>query len=237
MVHLRKSIVVISCPPYDSWWTLLPGDDPKIIQASSAVQQCYIAGSARVTKKYEVVGLEGWDKWERFSDRPLREISQHIRANFNHLLQSDHQAKGGLVLGRRHIPAHLPEQERIKYGSSKRDVPNLEEISASLNPTISTELVEPGLLSPLEIALRCRHTEVLISQHGAALAHAILLAPGITVIEISWTGFSESPYARIYDLLCTELGLNYRNIVAQQDCFSEADVELVVSAVKTTLVI
>ena len=232
MEHPDRSLVVASCPPYDDWWELLPGEELKIIQASSAMQQSYLAGSKRHTNKYEVVGLIGWDKWERFSSRPIRAISENLRNHLSHRNPPRNHSQAAVVLGRNFVPSDVPENLKARYGSVKRNIPNLEEVAEQLNSLLPTQLVEPGTWSPSNLAEQCQRTSVLIAQHGAALANAILLDSRSTVMEITWRGFQESPYARIYELLCKELGISYVNVVAQEDCFSPADADITLKAVK-----
>lgn len=235
MVHPDRSLVVASCPPYDQWWELLPGEELKIIQASSAMQQSYLAGSKRFTHKYELVALIGWDKWERFSSRPIRAISEHLRNHLSHRNQTGNHSQAAVALGRNFVPSAVPENLRARYGSLKRNIPNLEEVTEHLNSLLPTQLVEPGTWSPRDLAEQCQRTSVLIAQHGAALANAILLDIRSTVMEITWRGFQESPYARIYELLCKELGINYVNVVAQENCFSPADVAVILKAVEENI--
>ena len=136
------------------------------------------------------------------------------------------------MLGRDFVPCDIPENMRTSYGAKKRNIPNLYELAKDLNSLLPTRLIEPGTWSPRDLAEQCQKTSVLIAQHGAALSNAILLDSRSTVVEISWTGFEESPYARIYELLCKELGLHYVNVVAQEDCFSPADVTVALKAVE-----
>lgn len=232
MVHPDKSLAVASCPPYDQWWELVPGKKLKVIQASSAMQQSYLAGSKRFTNKYEVVGLIGWDKWERFPSRPIRAISEHLRNHLSHRNPTGSHSQAAVVLGRNYVPSDVPENLKERYGARKRNIPNLDELTEALNSLLPTQLVEPGTWSPRDLAKQCQETSVLIAQHGAALANAILLPSGSTVMEITWRGFQESPYARIYELLCKELGIDYVSVVAQDDCLSPADASITLEAVK-----
>ena len=209
-----------------------PDKEPRLIQASSAMQQSYLAGSKRHTNKYEVVGLIGWDKWERFSSRPIRAISENLRNHLSHRNPPRNHSQAAVVLGRNFVPSDVPENLKARYGSVKRNIPNLEEVAEQLNSLLPTQLVEPGTWSPSNLAEQCQRTSVLIAQHGAALANAILLDSRSTVMEITWRGFQESPYARIYELLCKELGINYVNVIAQEDCFSPADARITLTALE-----
>lgn len=70
------------------------------------------------------------------------------------------------------------------------------------------KIIEPGTWSPCDLAEQCEKILLLIAQHGAAVANAVLLSSRSTEIEITWKGFQQSLHARIYELLCNELEIN-----------------------------
>jgi hypothetical protein len=235
LAHPARRFAVVSCQPFDAWWNLLPGPAPKIIQASSAMQQCFLAGSKRFTNKYRIVSLDGWDKWERFPSRPLSEISQHLRASIGSGIQTSNQDRHILVLARGHTPSYLSEHQKTRYGSSKRNIPNLNEIARSMPSPPTTEVIEPELLSPQEMISRCLRASVIVGQHGAALSNILFAEPETIVIEFTWDGLEESPYSSIYEILSEELSLNYSRVVAQADPFAHADAAQVAETVSDYL--
>ena len=57
-----------------------------------------------------------------------------------------------------------------------------------------------------------KKASVLIAQHGAALAIAILLDRRSTVLKISWSGFQESPQRTNLRVVVQEIGNKFMSM-------------------------
>lgn len=230
--HPEEKVAVMDCPPYTRWFEILPGTPPKILDQGKAMKHAYLADRAGYAHDYKVEAFLGWDKWERFSSRPLRKIASAMRESIDQRLSKDDSTKTEvLFLGRDHTPEFFADNLPGRYGTAKRNIPNLSELAGIVGEIRPTEIVDGAALSPEEMISRCSLATAVVGQHGAALTNIFFLAPGAKVIEIIWPEFKENSHAEIYGLLAGQLGLNYQQLVLQDGPFGVVDPRKLLEAI------
>jgi hypothetical protein len=113
-------------------------------------------------------------------------------------------------------------------GSTRRSVPNMQDLAAALTAVGTVELTDLADLTPAQQILVSTQTSIFVAQHGAALANMVWMAPGSSVVEI------QSPQAPseagIFEGLARACGLNYV-VVHQESDHSPIDIATVIAAV------
>ncbi len=234
--HPDASIAVMSVPAHDRWWDLLPGSRPKVIDQAKAMKHAFLKDRSGYARDYKVEGFFGWDKWERFRSRPLAEIAQSMRETLGPSAKKVATSFPDiLILGRDYQPTTMRETDLSNYGSQRRNIPNLTALAEALNTVAPTEIVDGAEVSPLEMIAKCQSAKIIIGQHGAALSNIVFAAPTTHVVEISWTGFESNAHSAIYELLSSQLGLDYANHALQDNPFSPVDSGGLLSLVSSIL--
>ena len=218
------SIAVMSCPPFDNWFSYLPGKEVKVLPQSKVAKHAFLARGTGFTREYRIESIFGWDKWERFDTRPLREIAGAIRDEFSHTTKKESSIKAEIIIfSREYLHQGGGNNSARPSGAEKRNIPNLSEIVSGLSNTYAVELIEPEKLSPADLAGKCQRAKVVIGQHGAALANMVFMAPNTRVIEIVWPEFLPDAHSVLYGLLARNLDLDYSQVVLQKDPYDRVD--------------
>lgn len=222
--HPSDSFSLTSCPPFDHWFELLPKTSSRIIDPAVVIKEILRTDIWGRSRNFKIHKVSGWDKWERFSSRPLREIADLVVET--HQAESLGASTGNrLILGREHVPSGFPRRHLQKYGATRRNIQNIKEVSSHLESAAGFKYIDPATLSPLETVRLFGTAEVLLAQHGAALANMLFCRPGTKIIEITWRGFEHNPHYPIYELLANRLGLHYQRLQIQEDPFSPINKE------------
>lgn len=221
----QRQFVMISCGPMDKWFSLLPRQPQKVIDPVEGLQTAFRAVGSRFARGYVVETFRDWDLYRNFSQRPLSEVSEHIRGRF----APPHEPKPGdkpkaVVLIRDHVPDALTRHPTREFGPAKRNIPNLKAVAKSLEKHFSVELLDGSAQTPEETVAACSNADLLIGQHGAGLANALFLPPGAHVIEIGWNPVESNPLGH-FEALSAELGLGWKYLALQEDQFAPISAE------------
>lgn len=223
-----EKTVAISIPPHSQWLPLLPLEPVKQLDGLKAMKHSFVGAKSGYSDEYRIEGVFGWDKWERFNSRPLKEVSTHILSRYSAGRLGDASSQiDVLLLSREFRPAYYETQNPTAYGSKKRNIPNLVELQKVLEVEAKCRILDPASVPPEEAIAIVSGVKILIGQHGAGLTNCFFLPEGSQVWEICWPGLLETEYSRIYPLLCEALGLRYKRLVLQENAFSTIDVEYV----------
>ena len=210
--------------PLNTWFDLLPGPEPEIVPRDKVVKIAYLARYARYARGFRVKALVGWDKSDRFSKRDLAIIRDALREHASSSAASVSTRRPKIiVLGRDFTPQHYAENLPTRYGTAKRNIPNLSEIVSALSRNWDIELVDGATISPIEMGAKCLSASVLIGQHGAALTNLFFLPPGSHVVEVGWPELEDNQFLDMYRRLSQELGLHWQRAILQTDRFSEVE--------------
>ena len=227
-----KKYAVMDAHPLNPWFDLLPGGTPEIIDQAKTVKLAYLARRFGFARGYRVKAFFGWDKWQWFGKRNLGEIARIMRSDFDKLARTVTTSQPEvIILGRDHTPEHYAKNLPTRYGTAKRNIPNLREVADYLGRSFTVELVDGALLTPQEMVTKCLGAKVLIGQHGAALTNLFFMKPGSHVIEIGWPDLESDTALEMYRLMCEQLGHHWTRPILQTDRFAEiapADVSALV---------
>ena len=222
--HPLKKIAVMDSTPLNNWFDLLPGAGPEIVPRDKVVKIAYLARFARYARGFRVRAFVGWDKSDRYSKRDLAAIRDALRQHTSSIAASVTTRRPQIiVLGRDFTPQHYAENLPTRYGTAKRNIPNLKEVVSALSKEWDIELVDGATISPIEMVAKCLSASVLIGQHGAALTNLFFLPPGSHVVEIGWPELANDDYLDMYRKMCLELGLQWQRPILQSDKFSNID--------------
>lgn len=236
MNNPEEKITVMSVTPFTHWFDLLPGKEPKILDQAKTAQNAFLANAQGFSRHYRLKPISYWDKWEKFSQRPLRNIAtqmgEDLAAKTRNLVTTTPDI---VVLGRGHIPEYYTSELDKVYGAAKRNIENLNEVVEALATKYSVELVDGAAVSPEEMFVKCRNARLLLGQHGAGLANAFFLTPGAAMLEIVWPEFETNAHINIYGPLCEELGVKWSRPVLQTDPHSTVPISAMLEEVQALL--
>lgn len=221
----RNRAAVVEVAPHSPWLDLLPGSPPKRLDPLKAMKHALLAGGSGYSPDYRLRVFLGWDKWERFERRPLREISDRIvrETACEHRASSNHAEV--VILLRNHVPDYFQNNQNLKYGESKRDIPNLHLLANFFENKFRVVCVDPGSMKPLEVVQVFSRAKLVVGQHGAGLTNIFFLPKNATVVELCWPDFQSTPYSPIYGLLSNRLGLKYMQLPVQTGPRSKVKLE------------
>jgi hypothetical protein len=152
--------------------------------------------------------LPGFDEIERYDHAVFREAANIIKARLG-ITNGDGSRQGAQVIAiNRSLDCfyNTGKSEIKGSGTQRRSIPNfgdLERHLASICPNYNTIVLEKTSLAYQ--AEQFQNADVIIAQHGAALANLIFCRPGTRVIEIA----PPNPPAEYFALLARCLGLDY----------------------------
>lgn len=236
MNNPKQTIAVMAVTPFNHWFDLLPGDRPKIVDQAKTAQNAYLADSKGFSRHYRLEPILYWDKWEKFSERPLRHIASQMADDLVEKTQDLGTTTPDIVvLGRGHIPEYYTAELGKVYGAAKRNIKNLDAVVEALSTKYSVELVDGAVVSPEEIFVKCRNARLLLGQHGAGLTNAFFLTPGAAMLEIVWPELLTNAHINIYGPLCNELGVRWSRPVLQDDPHSDVPVDALMNEVEALL--
>lgn len=222
--HPHRDLAVMSIPPFNDWFDLLPGDSLKQVDQAKAMKHAFLADSRGFAQHYRVDGLMYWDKWENFGGKPLRNIATEMQVNLQELAGGIQTTTPEVVvLGRGYTPEFYAKRAKKPYGASKRDIPNLAEITDTLGKYYDVELVDGAAISPLEMFLKCNKAQIVVGQHGAGLTNIFFSQPASAMLEIVWPALLPDAHVNIYGPLCDELGVRWSRPTLQADSFTCVD--------------
>ncbi|WP_245867923.1 glycosyltransferase family 61 protein [Pontimonas salivibrio] len=209
----------------DKWFEWLPQKPAQTMDAVEGLQTAYRARKRGFARGFVIETFTDWDLYRNFSQRPLSEVSEHIRGRF----VPPHEPKPGdkpkaVVLIRDHVPDALTQHPTREFGPAKRNIPNLKTVAKSLEKHFSVELLDGSAKTPEETVAACSNADLLIGQHGAGLANALFLPPGAQVIEIGWNPVGSNPLGH-FEALSAELGLGWKYLALQEDQFAPISAE------------
>lgn len=229
-------VAIMDSTPFNEWFELLPGLSPEILPRDTVVKIAYRARLWGFAQGYRVRAFVGWDKREFFAKRKFPLIHQRILSRISTFSTEKKERMPKIILlGRDFTPLHYRGKLKSRYGVAKRNIPNLGETAKFLSEKWDLELVDPATLSPLGMAQKTLHAEILIGQHGAALANMFFLRPKSHVIEIGWEQIREPQTLDMYRRLATELGHYWQRPILQEDRFDAIDPTELESVLEKTL--
>ena len=218
----HKKIAVMDSAPLNTWFDLLPGPGPEIVPRDKVVKIAYLARFARYARGFRVKAFVGWDKSDRYSKRDLATIRDALREHTSSIAASVTTRRPQvIVLGRDFTPQHYAENLPTRYGTAKRNIPNLKEVVSALSKEWDIELVDGATISPIEMVAKCHSASVLIGQHGAALTNVFFLPPESHLVEIGWPDLADENYLDMYRAMSIELGIGWQRPILQENRFSE----------------
>jgi capsular polysaccharide biosynthesis protein len=134
--------------------------------------------------KERAVVLPVTDDPRRFNGRALRRFAAATRGRAG--VASTTTTQGVVVIDRQWVDPRSTQDgvERSGYGPTRRSIPNMTDVVDRLARNGPVDLLEAGLLSPVEQVNRFAAASVLVGQHGAGLANMLWMPTGSTVIEI-----------------------------------------------------
>lgn len=212
---------VMDAHPLNHWFELLPTAPAEIVDQAKTVKLAYLSRHTGYARGYRVKGLVGWDKWLWFHKRNLADIARSMRSHLTEASSSvSTTTPEVIVFGRDYTPEHYATKLPTRYGTAKRNIPNLGEVVDQLSKSLDVELVDGALLTPLEMFKKVSHAKVVVGQHGAALTNLFFLRPGSHVIEVAWPDLRRDDQYEMYRLLAEELGHHWSRPILQEDKFA-----------------
>ena len=181
--------VVRSCGPLDRIVLDLPFTNLEIIDASThkkAVTQ-FESG----TTNTKIKDLLGFDDPRHYDRSIFQEFNRRVRLLYSDEINQASTHRGGsprVVLINRsthEFYRHGGSAEIFTSGIERRSIPNFSQIEIGLKdnfPLLESSTLEDKSL-PFQIAL-FDTADIIIAQHGAALANLIFCRPGTKVIEV-----------------------------------------------------
>lgn len=223
---------LLHCGPMTPWFDLLPYPPEELIDATEGLQTAYRAASSGFARGHVLKTFTDWDLYRKFSDRPLREVSQHLRERLAGQAETDSaKAPKLLFVTRDYTPDVLRDHPSRSFGSQKRNIPNLAASAHSLSSHYTVEAIDGARATPQEMVTACLTADAIVGQHGAGLTNALFLRPGAKVIEIGWTPADANPPAH-FKFLSKELDLPWHYLALQKDQFAAIDEGELQSALK-----
>lgn len=234
-----KNVVVVDSEPFNEWFEVLPGNEVSVISQAEALTISVKSRIKGFASGHRVHSIVNWDKGSDFPKRRLREISKRMKSDFGALtVSSEKNHSEILILGRNHSPDFYKKLPPNRHGAGKRNIPNIQELSALVSEHHSVEYLDPAEYKPIEIYSKISNANCIVGQHGAALCNAFFLKPGASVIEIGWEGLEEKQALGMYRVLCDELGLMWSRPILQSSQHSEVDIyklaDIVLRAMRKT---
>ena len=225
----ETNLAVMDFGPMSRWFELLPGATPQILEQGEVVRLAVRGRRTGFASGYRFLEFRDWDRTGRFAERPLSRFNRM----FSLANETVHPPARLRVLWvtRDYKPDFFDQNPRRRYGKSKRDIPNINELVDELRDLVDLEVVDGALEAPATLVEKCQNSDVLIGQHGAGLANAIFLPPGAQVIEIGVSAGPE-PFSIHYRELCKALGLRWTWWGMQSDWFAPINSEDWSSAVR-----
>lgn len=218
----NRKYALVDAEPLTHWFSILPSQNYEIISQSEALKLAFEARLIPLARGFRVKPLSGWDKWKRFSHRGLSDVSASMRRHLDGQTSGlETKLSKVLVVGRDFTPNHYAEKLPSRYGTAKRDVPNLRSVTGGLEQSLDIQYVDPATISPAEMFLKCKAADILIGQHGAALSNMFFLRPGSHVIEIAWPELASPTTLDMYRALAKELGVSWSRPILQRNKFDE----------------
>ena len=225
MQHPNRKMAVVDSTPFNHWFSYLPGPAPDILDRHKSLKITYKARLWGFASGYRIHAVSGWDKWTAFPKRPLARIAQALQADFSQNRSEDSDANYPIVVfGRGHTPEFYRDNLPERYGTAKRDIPNLTELAEALDGLAPTMLVDPVEHTPEQVFRKLQGARVIVAQHGAALTNILFAKPGTHVVEIAWPELESDHTLGMYRVLSEELGLNWQRPISQTERFEPVDV-------------
>lgn len=199
-----SKFVIRSCGPMDRHLLSLGYPNLEIIPAFT-----HKFGLSSIFNK--IVGGEtllGFDAIERYDKSALREAANIIKARLN-VKNGDGTGKPPRIIAINRSLDRFYNTRRAEIkdsGVQRRSIPNfgdLEKHLASICPNFNSIVLEQASLA-YQVE-QFQNADVVIAQHGAALANLIFCKPGAKIVEIA----PPNPPAEYFALLAECLGLNY----------------------------
>lgn len=128
------------------------------------------------------------------------------------------------------IPFYLSQESESKGGGSdRRTIKNLSEIKKLFDNVGTTEMIDGTYLTAQQTVDKFSNVKCIVGQFGAGLTNMVWMKPGSVVVEIR-------PKEKInevingdksYRFICEILGFHYIEIEAQDNWFSNANIEMI----------
>lgn len=222
----EASVAVIDSTPLNHWFHLLPGKPVEIVDSHRGLKMAYQGRRLGVARGYRVRAFTNWDKQTGFARNEFGSIADLSREFFKEMTNTtETRTPKILVFGREYTPPHYKKYLPSRYGTAKRNIPNLRDIVNELSDEFDLEYVDPAEINPLELIKKCQNASVAIGQHGAAISNAFFLPRGSRVIEIGWPELADPTHLNMFGLLCEQLGLSWSRPIMQKDKFAAISVK------------
>jgi hypothetical protein len=170
--------ILRNCGSMDPWFDLLPRQHTyRLVRPGQMLRS--FAGH-----KERAVVLPATDNPRRFNGRELQRFAAATRGRAG--VASTTTTHGIIVIDRQWIDPRSTKEgvERSGYGPTRRSIPNMTDVVDRLARNGPVDLLEAGLLSPVEQVNRFAAASIVVGQHGAGLANMLWMPTGSTVIEI-----------------------------------------------------
>lgn len=227
---------VIDCGPFNKWFDLLPGGRPEILSQARAIKLAHLGARSGYANGYKVVPIVKWDKWGEFGNKNLKEVQKVFFEDFNkRRLGLELPSVDIVLLGREHTPSFFSTNIPSRYGTAKRNIPNLEELATSLAEKYRVKYVDGANTDPREMVSICQSASLVVGQHGAALSNLFFLPAGAKVLEIVWDGFGSEHHLDMYGQLSGQLGLEWRRVALQSHKFDSVGIDDLMEEISTLI--
>jgi hypothetical protein len=196
--HDGQEVGVTSCGPMDPWFELLATRYPISVLPRVEVAAMLEASDRRLIEPDVPRGDP--QRWRRFRASMI-DLAEAAGAPQGHVLVLDRVWTD---------PAYGADGS----GAARRTVPNLADIAERLARTHPVDVIDLALLPPAEQVRRVVGAQALVGQHGAGLAHLVLLPDGAGVVEFhSW----RNRRRRWFPALAGKSGRPYERILQRHD--------------------
>ena len=156
----------------------------------------------------------GMDSWSRYEPDAIRASTQAVREALGMELLTSATPRGRTILV---IERGTPDPfyggtaaEVKTSGVDRRSVPNLRDVAESLEECGEVTILQLEEMSLAEQVRAFEQADIIVAQHGAALANLVWCRPGTGVVEIDPT--RGEPY---FSSLASSVGCHHRRVIQQ----------------------
>jgi hypothetical protein len=214
----RPKIAVADCGPMSRHFASLVGWEIESVQRSVDVTGMY----------QEVMALPGWDHFRAYDATKIREVTSYLSQLWR--IESLRQSTPNITVIDRQPPEAYYTNASVARGAGaqRRSVANLDEVVRELQHAGIGKVQAVALeeMSLPEQAETFSNSDVIVAQHGAALANLVWCRPGTLVVEIVDVRYRPDAFrslAQVLDLVHVR--------VPQAHAHARVDIGAVTSAV------
>lgn len=236
VIRPDEELTLMSVPSFNHWFDLLPGAKTKIIDPAKVAKHCVLRNRRGYSSHYRVTTIDFWDKWERFGEKPFREVAERVHSDLREKLKSKEPVQADVViLGRSPVKRFPGEEFARPSGLLARNIENMVDMRAALDAEFATDFLDGSVMTPDDAFLKCHNARLILGQHGAGLSNVFFAKPGSSMMEIVWPALAKRAEIDIYASLCEALGIQWSRTSLQETPNSPVNTLEVVRQIRLTL--